>query len=93
MSPRIAVSSCVSAHNELLAEIQALDGDALMLPTFRGGAGAVSNLWRAPALRDALRRHVSRFQPDVVVELMPHIWSPLFEAVFAGAGSENVPGP
>lgn len=83
--PQIAVSSCVSAHNELLAEIQALDRDALALPTFRDGVGAVSNLWRAPALRAALGRHISRLQPDFVVELMPHIWSPLFEPVFAAA--------
>ncbi len=85
-APQIAVSACVSAHNELLADIQALDGDALPLPTFHGGAGAVANLWRAPALRAALGRHISRFQPEFVVELMPHLWSPLFESVFAAAG-------
>ncbi|HCK83454.1 MAG TPA: hypothetical protein DHW63_02720 [Hyphomonadaceae bacterium] len=83
--PEVMVSACVSAHNELLADINALDGDTLVLPTFSGGFGAATNLWRAPALRAALGRHISRFQPEVVVELMPHVWSPLFEPVFAAA--------
>lgn len=84
-APQITVSACVSTHNELLKEIRGLGGDTLSLPIFRGGAGVVTNLWRVPTLRAALRRHISRFRPDVVVELMPHVWSPLFETVFAAA--------
>lgn len=64
----------ISRANELFADFEALGADLLTLDMFATNAGAALDLWRVPGLR---RRLAAAGRHDAIIELIPHVWSPL----------------
>lgn len=75
--PRVAPTISVSRQNESFDEFLDFGSALFPIDTFASSTGAVSQLWRIPRLRQQLRERIRRDRLELVVELMPHVWSPL----------------
>jgi len=56
------------------------------LPTFAHAHGAVTALANAPRLQRETAAALAAFRPDVAIETMAHVWSPLLEGVLRRSG-------
>lgn len=79
----------VSSQNEIFERFKQLGPRLHPVETFRRGAGAAA-LWRAFAIRRQVAALVRRERIDAVVELMPHVWSPLAMPAARGAGARYI---
>ncbi len=59
--------------------------------TFSSGPGAVLGAWRIPAIRGALKTRILHDRIEVVVDVMPHVWSPLVAPAIRSAGALYAP--
>lgn len=77
----------VSRQNERFERYRSI-GDALLpVDTFGSGSGALTRSWRVPVLRRTLADVVRRQKVDVVVTMMPHVWSPFIASAVRRAGA------
>jgi glycosyltransferase involved in cell wall biosynthesis len=67
---------CVSRQNEAIDEFRKFGSHLFEIDTFSSNVGAALGSWRIPHLRRLLRERLRRDRTQVVVELMPHVWSP-----------------
>lgn len=74
---RVTVTMSISTSNELFDDYAALGGRLFPVDTFERNRGAVTAAWRVPMLRAALGRRLRSDGTAWVVNLMPHVWSPL----------------
>ena len=75
--PGLSPTISVSKQNEAFSSFAAFGPALLPIDTFSYSVGAILATWRLTALRRAV---VSRLRTDrcrVLIELMPHVWSPL----------------
>lgn len=79
----------VSEDIEARDALRATGADVRFAPVFASAAGALA-LWRATHLRALLRDVINESGADTVVELMPHVWSPLLEAPIRQAGARRI---
>jgi hypothetical protein len=89
--PSMHATISVSRQNELFADLEQLAPDLFPIDTFRAGRGAALEAWRIPGLR---RRLVERLRQDgieAVIDLLPHVWSPLVAPAIVAAGVRYVP--
>lgn len=66
----------VSRQNENHALFMECGSKTISVNTFRHNFGALLNAWRIPFIRCQLRALIDEVQPDIVLDLMPHVWSP-----------------
>lgn len=83
----VEASVVVSRQNEQAAAFEALGSRALLLDTFTTGAGAILGAWRVPRLRHQLAADLRQRRSEAVIELMPHVWSPLLAGAIRGTGA------
>ena len=86
--PVLHVSVSVSRQNEIFPRFEQLGASLLAIDTFQSDLGALTRLYRIPALRRQLYDWVCRDRPEAVVELMPHVWSPLIMPIVRIAGAK-----
>lgn len=73
--PGISASISVSRQNERFGAFAEF-GDALFpVDTFSSNSGMLLAAWRIPLLRSKLRRRLRADRTELIVELMPHVWS------------------
>lgn len=76
-APDLRATFSISRQNELFREFETLGADLDPIDTFSAGAGAAFELWRIPGLRRHLTAQAAREGYEAVIELIPHVWSPL----------------
>ena len=84
---RVRVEISVSRQNESYAHFAELGSALFPVDTFTSDAGAILRLWSVPRLRARLARHIEAAGIAAVIELMPHIWSPLVMSVVQRTGA------
>lgn len=67
----------IARQNELFPAFEESGVPLLPVTTFESAAGALAGSWRALNARRELADHLHRTRPVAVVNLMPHLWSPL----------------
>ncbi len=87
----MAASIMVSRQNELYSAFSDLGEAHLAVDTFNSNPGAILQAWRIPLIRRQLRQHLRSVRPQVVIELMPHVWSSFIAPVIKAAGVRYVP--
>lgn len=85
--PGIEASVVVSRHNERAELFASLGDRALLVETFATNVGALLGAWRLPLLQRRLAVELRRRRVEAVIELMPHVWSPVLAGTLRSAGS------
>ncbi len=85
--PQIAATVSVSRQNERFASFAEFAGALLAVDTFKSNAGALLRVDRIALLRRSLYQRLRRDRIQAVIELMPHVWSPLVMSVVRRAGA------
>lgn len=88
--PSVQAHFYLAEGMEREGEIRETGADVRFVPTFSNALGAVAGALHLGPLKRRLREDIAEFQPDAVIELMPHVWSPLLEDVFRKAGVPRV---
>ena len=86
-NPRIAATISVSRQVENFVAFASVGPALFAIDTFHSNASALLRSWRIPLLRRQLHQRLCQDRTQVVVELMPHIWSPLVMPVVRAAGA------
>lgn len=85
-SSDICATISVSRQNEDFGHFSQFGEVILPINTFSNNVGAMLQAWRLPIIRNQLRQHIAATRPDVVIELIPHIWSPFIGPTIKAAG-------
>jgi glycosyltransferase involved in cell wall biosynthesis len=85
--PSIRPTISVSRSNENIAAFAGFGPSLFAVDTFQTNAGALLQAWRIPLLRQRLFERLRRDRIEAVIELMPHVWSPLVMSVVRAAGA------
>jgi glycosyltransferase involved in cell wall biosynthesis len=86
----ISATIAVSRQNEIFDLFQNFGTALFPVDTFRKHHGAVSMAWRLPQIARRLAERIKQDQIQAVVELMPHVWSPLLAPAIRQAGARYV---
>jgi glycosyltransferase involved in cell wall biosynthesis len=86
----ISASISVSRQNESFAAFDALGTALVPIDTFSSNVGGLLHAWRIPIIRRRLMRHIAARRVEVVIELMPHVWSSFVAPAFKAAGVRYV---
>ncbi len=89
LSIRATIS--VSRQNMNFDQFAQFGPSLFPVTTFESPMGALFNLWRLPKLLRDLKRRLSADRITAVIDLMPHIWSPLIAPAIKSAGVRYVP--
>lgn len=89
-SPAVTPTISVSRQNEAFASFAACGPALFPIDTFSSTAGAALAAWRIPGLRRALQSRLAADGAETVIELMPHVWSPLVMPAVKAAGRRYV---
>lgn len=82
-----ATTVSASRNNEEF-EIFKRFGDQLRpVSLYQSNAGALFQAWRIPVLRQIMRRWIESDRTEVIINLMPHIWSPFVGGVARRGGA------
>ena len=74
-SDSISASVLVSRQNESFADISRFGEGVVPIDTFDSNVSALLQVWRVPFIRRKLLQHIAKTRAEVVIELMPHVWS------------------
>lgn len=88
--PALQSSLSLSRSNEAFAEFAPLGEKLHPVETFARGYGALTNLWRVPLLRRDLAQRIKQDRIEAVVNLMPHVWTPLVAPAIRAAGAKFI---
>lgn len=89
-SPAIAPTISVSRQNEAFSSFTALGPALFPIDTFASNMGAALAAWRIPRASRSVVARLREEGCDTVVELMPHVWSPLIMPAVKRAGIRYV---
>jgi glycosyltransferase involved in cell wall biosynthesis len=89
-SETVSATLSVSRQNENFAAFTELGEGVMPVDTFSTGLGALLQAWRVPIIRKRLLRHIAAHRPEVVIELMPHVWSSFIAPAIKAAGVRYV---
>ena len=89
--PRFDAALSISRENVNFSDIEKLSLPLLAIDTFRSELGAVTNIWRIPGLRAVIKDWLLITKTTAVIDLMPHVWSPLLAPAVKAAGALYVP--
>ena len=81
IEPNVAATISVSRHNESFTAFQEFGPALFPVDTFRSNTGALLRAWQIPFLRKRLYERMRRDRTQVVIELLPHVWSPFVMSV------------
>jgi glycosyltransferase involved in cell wall biosynthesis len=87
---RIVASISVSRQNETFASFAELGPALFPINTFRSNAGAVLQSWRIPFIRRRLVAYLTQQRIQMVIELMPHVWSARVASAIKQAGARYI---
>lgn len=79
---KLAATVIISRQNERHESFLEFGSSILSVDTFSKNSGAILNAWRLPLIRSKIRSEIIRIRPDVIIELMPHVWSSF---IFSGS--------
>ena len=82
-----SVPNQVEGHSEF----EALGDRILFIDTFAHSIGAVTRAWRIPSIRRRIFDHLRPKGSAVVIDLLPHIWSPFIVPTISASGGRYVP--
>ena len=85
--PGLAATISVSRQNDDFAAFADCGSALFPIDTFSHDSGALTYAWRIPLLRRQLARRIARDRTEVVIELMPHVWSPFMASAIHAAGA------
>ncbi len=88
--PGFAMSLSVSRQNEMFPSFAGFGPALHSVDTFTSGLGAVANAWRIPWLCRALEQRLEGTGTRIVIDLMPHVWSPFLQRAVRRAGARYV---
>ena len=77
----------LSRNNELFSSFRPFGDRIVPVDTFARSIGAVGSLWRVPRLRAQVAVMAADRRIERVVNLMPHVWSPLVHDAFTAGGA------
>jgi glycosyltransferase involved in cell wall biosynthesis len=86
-NPLLDVSVSISRQNDIFDKFSVFGNDLVPIDTFGSDSGAVLNLWRIPQIRRRLRKHIQSNNISIIVDMMPHIWSPFITSALKGLGA------
>jgi glycosyltransferase involved in cell wall biosynthesis len=86
----ISASISISRQNENFNAFAEFGDAVIPIDTFSTNVGALLHAWRLPIIRRCLLRQIEIRRPEVVIELMPHVWSLLIAPALKGAGVRYV---
>jgi glycosyltransferase involved in cell wall biosynthesis len=89
-TPEISASISVSRQNERFHEFQEFGAALFPVDTFASNSGMLLAAWRIPLLRSRLRHRLRADRTEVIIELMPHVWSPFVLSVARAEGVRYV---
>jgi glycosyltransferase involved in cell wall biosynthesis len=89
-NPKLAATISVSRQNESFSKFEQLGPAVFPIDTFISSLGAMTQIWRMPQLRQRLLARLREDRTQVVIELMPHVWSPLVMSAVRSAGVRYV---
>jgi glycosyltransferase involved in cell wall biosynthesis len=77
-------------QNEDLLGFSTLGARLFPVDTFERDRGAITQAWRLPLVRRSLAARLRSERTDVVIDLMPHVWSPFVISAIKGVGARYV---
>jgi glycosyltransferase involved in cell wall biosynthesis len=89
-TPEISASISVSRQNERFHEFEEFGTALFPVDTFASNSGMLLAAWRIPLLRSRLRDRLRADRTEVIIELMPHVWSPFVLSVARAEGVRYV---
>ena len=89
-SSNIRATMAVSRQNESFGAFGQFGEAVFPIDTFSSNTGALLQAWRVPIIRHQIRQHIAATRPDVVIELMPHVWSSFIAPAIKAAGARYV---
>lgn len=89
--PGANITISVSRESATYEEFEVFGKDLFPVSTFRTDIGALARAWSLPKLCSDLRRRLSEDNTRAVIDLMPHVWSPVIAPVVKAAGAAYIP--
>lgn len=89
--PSVAATISVSRQNESFADYAVFGKSLFPVSTFDSSPGAVLKAWRIVELRRRMEERLRQDGIQTIIELMPHIWSPLVMPLARRDGIRYVP--
>jgi len=89
-TPGLVLHALVSRQNENYAAYDVFGDRVIGIDTFGHASGALLSAWRIPGIRRTLASQISRLRIDTVIDLMPHVWSPLLLPTIRHAGARYI---
>jgi glycosyltransferase involved in cell wall biosynthesis len=80
----------LSRQNDEFASFIHLGARLFPVETFAAGHAAITEVWRIPRLRRELAARLKWGRTDVVIDLMPHVWSPFVIPAIKSAGARYI---
>jgi glycosyltransferase involved in cell wall biosynthesis len=90
-NPATTVTISVSRENAAFEEFNIFGKDLFPVSTFSYGIGALARVWSLPTICAALRRRLIEDKTRAVIDLMPHVWSPVIAPVVKSVGAAYIP--
>lgn len=87
---RIAATISVSRQNESFTKFDEFGPTVFPIDTFAANIGALTQAYRIPQLRKRFLTRLREERTQVVIELMPHVWSSLVASTIQDAGARYV---
>lgn len=91
LDEHLAPTICISRQNENYSAFGEFGESVLGVNTFASTMGAVFQAWRIPLLRRQLVKRLHDDRIEAVIDLMPHVWSPLVFPAVRRAGVRYCP--
>jgi glycosyltransferase involved in cell wall biosynthesis len=87
---RLSATISVSRQNESFSQFGEFGAHTFPVDTFSTNFGALAQSWRIPELRRRLAARLRKDKTQVVIELMPHVWSSFIASSIREAGARYV---
>lgn len=88
--PSLVATISVSRQNRSFSQFEALGADILPIDTFESSLGALTRPWKILQVRRTISNIVERKRIEVVIDVMPHIWSSFVASAVQAAGARYV---
>lgn len=83
---KLATTISISHQNESFARYREFGAALFPIDTFETGLGALTQAWRIPSIRRTITARLIQDRIQAVIELMPHVWSPLVMPIVKNIG-------
>ncbi|MBB1093366.1 glycosyltransferase family 4 protein [Rhodopseudomonas palustris] len=88
----IPITASISRRNEIFDQFyRALDRDLIAIDIFATYAGAATQAWRIPLLRQQISRACEERGVTHIIDMMPHLWMPFIVSAIQARGVCYIP--